>query len=117
VTAEEALLIAALARNAYSALLRAGGSAETRQAVHERMMEPQPGDLVVEISKWGAPRDPDMIGRLIRVSGDEYRRYYVIEPLHRPGQEQGWQNAVFAAVPDVFPMREFFAVASRDHAS
>ncbi len=116
-TEAEALLVAVLCRNLHSALLRAGGSDEARRAVHERMMHPQPGDLVVEITMWGPPRDPDQVGRLIRIEGSGPGERWVVEPLHRPGQEQGWQNAAFAAVPDVSPMREFFAVASRDHAS
>jgi hypothetical protein len=107
-TADEALLTACLCRNLHSALLRCGGTGDQRRAIRERMMNPQPGDLVVETSMWGTPRDPDQVGRLIRVSGDEHRRYYVVEPLHRPGAEQGWENGSFAAIPDVSPMTEFF---------
>jgi hypothetical protein len=108
-TEAEALLVASLCRNLHSALLRCGGDSTERKIIAERMAYPQPGDLVVETSTWGTPRDPDMVGRLIRVSGDEDRRHYVVEPLWRPGQEQGWANAVFAAVPEISPMKEFFA--------
>jgi hypothetical protein len=104
-TEAEALLVASLCRNLHSALLRWSG--KDRHAIYERMTHPRPGDLVVEITRWGTPLDADMVGRLIRVSGDEHSRHYVVEPLHRPGAEQGWANAAFAAVPDVSPMTEF----------
>jgi hypothetical protein len=108
VTEAEALLVANLCRNLYSALLRCGGADEYRQAVCERMMHPRPGDLVVEVSMWGTPRDPDMVGRLIRIEGSEPDERWVVEPLHRPGEEQGWQNTSFATVPDAAPITEFF---------
>jgi hypothetical protein len=66
----------------------------------ERMRNPQPGDLVLEISRLGGMMpgrfDPDSIGKLLRVEGDRW----VVEPLHAPGTEQGWQNAEFIALPD-----------------
>src|SRR5580698_4653041 len=102
-TEAEALLVASLCRNLHSALLRCGGGDAGRKAVHQRMMSLRPGDLVVEISTWGPLRDPDMVGRLIRVEGADPDDRIVIEPLHRPGREQCWQNASFAAVPGVFP--------------
>lgn len=68
--------------------------------LHERMEHPRPGDLVLEISRFGGLHpdrfDPDSIGRLLRIEGDRW----VVEPLHAPGTEQGWRNAEFIALPD-----------------
>lgn len=71
-------------------------------SVHARMNAPRPGDLVIEIGRIGGSFDPDGVGRLLRVEhpDDEARIRYVIEPLHRPGEEQGWRNARFVALPD-----------------
>ena len=74
--------------------------------VRERMLNPRPGDLVLEISRLGGMRadrfDPDSIGRLIRVEGDvrEGTDRWVVEPLGKPGAEQGWRNVTFVAIPD-----------------
>jgi hypothetical protein len=59
------------------------------------------GDLVLEISSRG-PADPDGIGWLLGIEGRTggTAARYVIEPLGRPGVEQGWVNADFVAVPD-----------------
>ena len=69
------------------------------EELRERMRDPRPGDLVLEISRLGGMMpgrfDPDSIGRLLRVEGDRW----VVEPLHAPGAEQGWQNADFIALP------------------
>jgi hypothetical protein len=98
-TEQEALITARLARSLWSATLR-------RPAVREeslaRMRGPQPGDLVVEVSRLIREiTDPDSAGHLIRVEGDpELSGRYVIEPLHRPGEEQGWANALMVAVMD-----------------
>jgi hypothetical protein len=108
-----ALLIANLGRNLRSALLQIRGSDIDRALVIARMAHPGPGDLVVEITAFGAPRDPDSVGRLIRVEGTDPDERWVVEPVHKPGAEQGWRNAMFAAVPDTFPMTEFLAGKQR----
>jgi hypothetical protein len=66
------------------------------------MKDPRPGDLVIEIGRLGGTFDPDSVGRLLRIEhpGEEARIRYVIEPLNRPGEEQGWRNARFIALPD-----------------
>lgn len=68
--------------------------------IGKRMAEPQPGDLVLEISTMGPMTigrfDPDRIGRLLRIEGDRQ----VVAPLHDLEREQGWQNATFIALPD-----------------
>lgn len=78
------------------------------QRMHESLTDPQPGDLVVEIS--GAFR-PASVGVLLRVEpefpddeGSRWRRW-VIEPLGAPGKEQGWVDARFVAVPTDTPGR------------
>ena len=73
--------------------------------LRERIMNPQPGDLVLEVSRLGGIRpdrfDPDSIGRLLRIEVDgQGGDRWVVEPLHAPGAEQGWQNATFVALPD-----------------
>ena len=67
-----------------------------------RMKNPRPGDLVIEISEFGRTFDPDSVGRLVRVehSDDLDLTRHVVEPLNRPGEEQGWRNAEFVAIPD-----------------
>lgn len=71
-------------------------------ALHARMNDPRPGDLVIENGRMGGGFDPDSVGRLLRVEhpDDEERIRYVVEPLGRPGEEQGWRNARFVALPD-----------------
>ncbi|SFD14064.1 hypothetical protein [Streptomyces aidingensis] len=86
-----------LGRALYTAALR-GGVSET---VRDRMMKPRPGDLVIEVTAFHTQLDPDGIGRLVSIQGTpEMPERYVVEPLHRPGTQQGWRNATFAAVPD-----------------
>lgn len=98
-TADEALISANLARSLWSAMLR---SPAAREESLERMRNPQPGDLVVEVSRLsGRITDPGAIGRLVRVEGDpELGGRYVIKPLHQPFREQGWRNALMVAVMD-----------------
>jgi hypothetical protein len=67
--------------------VRAGG---------DRAALPIPGDLVVEVTGFGAA-DADSIGILLRREEDVA---WVIEPLERPGEEQRWLNADFFAVPE-----------------
>jgi hypothetical protein len=68
----------------------------------QRMRNPRPGDLVIEISSFARTFDPDSVGRLIRIEhpDDLDRRRHVTAPLHRPDEEQGWRNAEFVALPD-----------------
>ena len=61
----------------------------------DKLREPKVDDLVLEVTKFGGI-DPDGIGWLRSHHGQRW----VVEPLSRPGEEQGWQNAVFLAVPD-----------------
>lgn len=67
-----------------------------------RMRNPQPGDLVIEVSGLNHTFDPDSVGRLIRIEhpDDMDLTRWIVEPLHEPGREQGWRNAEFVAVPD-----------------
>jgi len=79
-----------------------GDPAPATAQLRNRMRHPQPGDLVIEISGFGRTFDPDSVGRLIRIEhpDDLDLTRHVVEPLHRPGEEQGWQNSEFVAVPD-----------------
>jgi hypothetical protein len=69
----------------------------------ERMTNPRPGDLVIEMTSFG-PWDPDQIGRIIRIEkadpNDDLVERWVVAPLHDPEREQGWRNATFIAIPD-----------------
>jgi len=98
-TGEDAYLLAIIGHELYRATL-IGHAPPIIEKLRERMLSPQPGDLVLEVSRLGGFRpdrfDPDSIGRLVRVEGDRF----VVEPLHEPGKEQGWQNATFVALPD-----------------
>ncbi|WP_330253102.1 hypothetical protein OG874_00355 [Nocardia sp. NBC_00565] len=79
-----------------------GNPPRSGELAYKRMSHPRPGDLVVEISGWRKTFDPDAVGRLIRIDGDpKLADRWVIEPLLRPGEEQGWGNAQFVAVPDI----------------
>ncbi len=91
-TPEESELLAVVGRELWRKALGRG-------VLGQRMMDPQPGDLVMEITRWGS-FDPDGIGRLARVEGSAPGERWVVKPLHRPGEEQGWQNAQFIALPD-----------------
>lgn len=88
--------------NALWSMALHGGKPRAGELVYERMTRPQPGDLVVEVSSFRREFDPDSVGRLLRIEGDDPRNpdRWVIEPLLRPGEEQGWSNAQFVAVPD-----------------
>lgn len=70
------------------------------QRLSQRMMHPEVGDLVVETSSLRG-YDPDGVGHLRAVEGDDpqYPDIYVVEPLHRPGEQVRWGNATFLAVP------------------
>lgn len=68
--------------------------------LHQRMQHPKPGDLVIELTQMARKFDPDRVGTLIRVEGREPNERWVIEPLLRPGEEQGWLNSSFVAIPD-----------------
>ncbi|MET8648463.1 hypothetical protein [Nocardia aurea] len=61
----------------------------------ERMYRPRVGDLVFERTSF-AGFDPDGVGHLLRIEGDDF----VIEPLLRPGEECRWANAEFVALPE-----------------
>ena len=96
---EDAYLLAIIGRELHRATL-IGNAPPVIASLRERMRNPRPGDLVLEISRLGGMMpgrfDPDSIGRLLRIEGDRW----VVEPLHAPGTEQGWQNAEFVALPD-----------------
>jgi len=98
-TGEDVYLLAIIGRELYRATL-IGNAPPVIKELGERMRNPQPGDLVLEVSRWGGMRpdrfDPESIGRLVRIEGDRQ----VVEPLHAPGTDQGWQNARFVALPD-----------------
>lgn len=89
---------------ALEAAVNVGQPAPAVAALAERMHNPRPGDLVMEVTSFG-PFDPDSIGRLLRVetspTDHTFVTRWVTEPLGRPGQEQGWQNAEFVALPDM----------------
>jgi len=98
-TGEDSYLLAIIGRELWrSACI--GNAPPIITRLRERMLAPQPGDLVIEITRLGGMMpdrfDPDSIGRLLRVEGDRW----VVEPLHAPGTEQGWRNADFVALPD-----------------
>lgn len=80
-------------------------------ALHERMNNPQPGDLVIV---WLIRRgdEANAVGRFLRVedvplhdeeTGEEYgpERRYIIERIGRPGDEFSWTNVQLLAVPDM----------------
>jgi hypothetical protein len=94
-TPEESELFAVVGRELWRSTL-IGDAPPAIKELRERMRDPQPGDLVMEISKWGQ-FDPDSIGRLVRVDGPDF---VLIEPLHRPGEEVSWGNCEFVALPD-----------------
>jgi hypothetical protein len=109
-TEEESYLLAIVGRELYRAVVLSGGSPDgsLRAALRDRMMAPQPGDLVLEVSAlggWDRDRfDADRIGRLVRTEKErpEAREpdRWVVTPLRDPEHEQGWQNATFIALPD-----------------
>lgn len=97
-THDEIEVLAAVGRTLWQATL-IGHPPPMITKLRDRMTNPQPGDLVMEVTRFGR-FDPDSIGRLIRHEGTEPGDRWVIEPLSRPGEEQGWQNAMFVALPD-----------------
>ena len=102
-TRDESELLAVVGRELWSMTL-VGDPAPIVKELRERMRSPQPGDLVLEITRWGA-FDPDSIGRLVRTEppGAEtggLASRWVVEPLHAPGTVVGWRNADFVALPD-----------------
>ena len=62
-------------------------------AMHRTGEQIKPGDLVMEMTR--RPADPDGIGWVLRIEGEQgsVAARYVVEPLGRPGVEQGWVNA------------------------
>jgi hypothetical protein len=98
-TSEDAYLLAIVGRELHRATL-IGNAPPAITKLRERMLNPQAGDLVLEISRLGGMKpdrfDPDSIGHLVRIEGDRW----VVEPLHAPGALQGWRNATFVALPD-----------------
>jgi hypothetical protein len=100
VTPDEAELLATVGRELWRATLT-GNAPPAIVKLRQRMQRPVPGDLVIEITSWSPDFDPDSIGRLISLAGDpDMPDRVVIEPLCRPGVQQGWQNARFVALPD-----------------
>src|ERR1700753_1280489 len=93
-TPDESRMVAVLGRALWnSALTSRNGE------LRSRMRRPVPGDLIVETTRRGEPRDPDMCGWLVRIEGDAgLGGRWVVEPLHRPGEEQGGVNASFVAI-------------------
>lgn len=97
-TPRESELLAKVGRELWRATL-IGDAPPAIAELRDRMRHPQPGDLVLEITRFGA-FDPDGIGWLVSMAGDPAApARVVVEPLHRPGEEQGWQNAQFVALP------------------
>lgn len=69
-----------------------------------RMRRPELGDLVVEVTAFRY--DPDAVGwlRSIEWRPDRPGDYglvarWVVEPVDRPGEQEGWRNSEFVAVP------------------
>lgn len=122
-TAEDSYLLAATGRALWSAAC-CGSVPPLITQLRDRMRRPQPGDVVLEISRWGgldpARFDPDSVGRLVSHAGDRW----VVEPLHDPGRQQGWRNADFIALPSgplgsagIFTAGEALAAAERTEPS
>jgi hypothetical protein len=110
-TTEESYLLAICGYELYRAATLAGGrSTPVTAELAERIGKPRPGDLVLEVSTLAGLRpdrwDPDRIGRLLRIEGEEPGDRYVVAPLHDPEREQGWQNATFIALPDKWKWAE-----------
>jgi len=91
---------------------------ETRSTKHAR-----PGDLVVEISKWGI--DPDAIGWLIAHGRAPYERdapvgsptrevWDIVPCSDAGGPTMRWENAEFVSLPDSIAelARDAFPVAA-----
>lgn len=94
-TPEESELLAIVGRELYRRAVGPG-------PLYERMTNPRPGDLVVEVGEWPV-FDPDTIGRLTETSGGRWgdaADRYVVEPLYAPGHPRTWVGASFVALPD-----------------
>lgn len=99
-TEEESYLLAIVGRELYRFVL-GGDPGSLRGAIRGRMMAPQPGDVVLEVSPFSsmAPGrfNPDRIGRLVRTEKERPEATepdrWVVAPLHDPEREQGWQDA------------------------
>jgi hypothetical protein len=93
-----------LGRILWSSALQVGQDpSQAKVMLRDRMFNPRPGDLVVEITSRRSSQafDPDSVGRLLRTEGPSNSpSRWVVEPLLRPGEEQGWTNATFVAIPD-----------------
>lgn len=93
----ESMVWLARALHAIGRTAHADKDAEARRFVASLA---QPGDLVfMDLPGVGdrpAPFDPDAVGRLLRVEAGRA----VIEPLHRPGQEQGWTGVLPLPLPE-----------------
>lgn len=67
------------------------------EELRERMLAPQKGDLVLEVSSLRPAKDPDSIGVL--EMGAAEGTYWKIRPLRALHEVQGWDNATFVALP------------------
>jgi len=68
--------------------------------LRQRMQHPLAGDLVIEVSRFGNRSfDPDSTGWLLRTEGKLFDERVIVEPLYRPGVEQGWANSTWVAIP------------------
>ena len=94
-------IVAKVSRNLRRACA-VGHPAPVVASMWEDMTNPQPGDLVLEVSRLRqAPFDPDCLGRLVRVESDEVRgAVWFVVPLAgmKAGQEVRWENADFVKV-------------------
>lgn len=91
VTPEEARILAVLGHELYAS--------SPGTPLSERMREPQPGDLVLEVTDFGRGWDPNRIGRLVRIEGRPPGARYVISPLHDSDKQVGWRHCEFIALP------------------
>lgn len=89
------LLLKTVVACAYAACRNSSMEGQCPEMVHysKRMREPEPGDLVVEVTNWS--EDPiDRIGRLLSVDGDTYRIKTMDE------RELSWSNSEFMVIPE-----------------
>ena len=70
--------------------------------LRDRMDQPRPGDLVMEVEPFAADDfDPDSVGRLLRIERwPGWPTRCVIEPLLRPGEERDGLELSLIALPD-----------------
>lgn len=96
-----------LGRALFNLALRPSGAPPSVTALRDRMMLPQVGDLVVEVT--GRLFERDSVGRLIAIELDpddpdpRYVQRWVVAPLVDPERHQGWSNAEFIALPEGRP--------------